>query len=171
MSINNIGITSLWSGLRTQDNFPRRFYQTWVLLASQSRLVFHTTIFGASIHYDLISTPGHLINYPPHLKEQLRHKNLAIKELREILSHTENGYQLDSLIYAVLHLAVNERVFVMGPDKDGSPFQPPLQGGQWLDIYGSRTYDPMHWKAAQTLLNNHGGIRNLKSFGLAYILT
>ena len=43
-----------------------------------------------------------------------------MKELREILSHPENGYQLDSLIYAVLHLAVNERVFVIRPDKDGT---------------------------------------------------
>jgi hypothetical protein len=52
-----------------------------------------------------------------------------------------------------------------------SPFQPPLQSLQWLDVYGCKIANLAHIQGLMKLVNLKGGLENIKLPGLAPILS
>jgi hypothetical protein len=79
---------------------------------------------------------------------------------------------MEALVMSILFLSLNDGLFFHGPIISSlSPFTPPLQSLQWLDSYAYREVHPLHWAAVDSLVSQLGGIRNLKSFALPWLLS
>jgi hypothetical protein len=52
-----------------------------------------------------------------------------------------------------------------------SPFQSPLRGLQWLDIYGMLMPDPVHLSGLAQIIKLRGGLEQIKLPGISPILS
>lgn len=102
--------------------------------------------------------------------EQLRHRSKALESLGAAITRDDSSPE--ALILSVLFLCLNDGVFLKGGIPNSfSPFTPPFPRLQWVDYYGSRDVHPLHWSAIVSLVEKQGGIDQVKSFGLPWMLT
>ena len=161
-------MTVLWPGLRGYE-YSLAFAREWLPVASQNPTVLNILLFTASVHLETLRGPGSLSRKKIRL-EQLHHKGEAIRGVSDAL-HDPNYCQSDDLIQNILFLAMNETKDEEEPP-DLSPFvDPPLQNLQWLRVYGSRSYVMSHINATQEMIKRRGGIRNLKTVGLPWLVS
>ncbi|KAL3451080.1 hypothetical protein BJX65DRAFT_304487 [Aspergillus insuetus] len=104
---------------------------------------------------------------PAGLKEQFTLKGLTLMALRNEFSTYTGQKPIDSIIMCMLVLAVHEtaseRIY-----REPSPFSPMFIGLHALELYGSRNYNPLHWKVLHELLGKYGGLESLRTFGLGW---
>jgi hypothetical protein len=131
-------------------------------------VVLHALIFFASVHQEsVLKNRG--VRQTALASNRLRHKGLALKLVRELVSDPAKPYIVDDLLIAIVYLAMNERASLTV--KDSSPFMPPLGHAQWLDLYTGREVDLSHWNAVQIILRQHGGIQKLTKYGIAWLIS
>ena len=138
---------------------------------NESEFLRDAGLFSASQHLDQLQAQCGPIYHQVSLQEQLRLKIRAISGVKKALQGKLTDFKLDHLVSAIVWLAVNERQSPSRPQRDCNDLDPPLQEAQWLNIYGSRVYEPSHWQAVQDLIRNKGGIKSLKMFGTAWLVT
>jgi hypothetical protein len=128
--------------------------------------------FSASVHRDTVQIRTSATNYSQDLSRQLVLKSLALKAMQKaVTAYPKNG-NFDALIHSILWLSANERSAGRVVRRvENSPFTPPLPSRHWLDLYGSMDYDPTHWGVLVELVNNHGGIASLKTYGASWQLS
>jgi hypothetical protein len=161
------GVTVLWPGLRGFD-YSVAYAREWLPIASKNAVVLNVFLFTASLHLETLRGPGSLSRNKIRT-EQLSHKVEAIRGINEALRDPKY-HQSDELIQNILFLAMNET----GEEEelaDPSPFMPPLKNVQWLDVYGTRSYVMLHMNAVQDMIRRRGGIRNLKTVGLPWLIS
>jgi hypothetical protein len=160
-------VTVLWPGLRGFD-YSVAYAREWLPVASQNATVLNVFLFTASLHLETLRGPGTLSRKKIRT-EQLHHKGEAIRGINDALFDPKYC-QSDELIQNVLFLAMNET----GEEEelpDPSPFIAPLQNVQWLGVYGTRRYVMSHVTALQVMIRRRGGIRNIKSVGLPWLIS
>ncbi|EXJ70432.1 uncharacterized protein A1O5_06500 [Cladophialophora psammophila CBS 110553] len=128
-------------------------------------------LFSGSIHQEMRlyveqSPANHM-----RLSRQLRLKGAAIKTLRDSLAGGVAFDQIDETIYAILCLAVNQNASLTDRrTPDGSNFDAPFLGVQWLTLYGTMDFDPTHFAAIRALVQRKGGIANLEAYSLGWLI-
>lgn len=139
---------------------------------AESLLVTYSTLYLCSVHLSAHSLKNGASNRATIAERQLRYKGQALKLLRETLTHPEKGYDLDDTVGAILDLAGNEITSLADPtSNDSSPFMSPLEDAQWLSHLGAQEFNPAHWSAVYTLIKQYSGIRSIKIYGLAWLIS
>jgi hypothetical protein len=77
----------------------------------------------------------------------------------------------DAVITSVSCLLNNCEDELMLDGNPRSPFQSPLRGLQWLDIYGSILTNPVHLSGLAQLVKLRGGLEQIKLPGISPILS
>ena len=129
----------------------------------------HTWLFLALAHLESVRDAENFLGTKKKARlEQLYFKGEAIRGVSK--SIREGNYlESDELIVIILLLAMNE---TDGEEKaDWSPFPAPLRSLQWLNIYGTRTYYMPHIVAVQDIIKRRGGIRNLRTYSVAWLIS
>lgn len=128
----------------------------------------HAMLFGAQVHLDVLRAPRVSINNPV----RLYHKVQTMRLLKEELKQPEK-FSMDDLLLVILTLSANEIETVENNmmEKERSPFNSPLAGTQWLDVYGSMTHHAAHSTAMKSLMVHRGGLEKIELEGLAEVLS
>jgi hypothetical protein len=159
-----IGASYIYPGFMDVDSHGKSGPLTcaWVPAAQRSPAYFHGCLFGVSSFME-----RHLGQKELHSKffrEQLWHKLEAMRHIGEALTNTHNEVD-DETILAVFQLSCNELNSV--PIKKTTPtFHPLLQSLQWLDLYGQIDFVEEHWAAFTHMINQRGGLNNIKLMGV-----
>jgi hypothetical protein len=95
--------------------------------------------------------------------ESIKMVNAAIQNPSRALS--------DAVILSVSCLLNNCWDELMLDGNPRSPFQSPLRGLQWLDIYGMLIPDPVHLSGLAQLIKLRGGLEQIKLPGISPILS
>jgi hypothetical protein len=95
--------------------------------------------------------------------ESIRMVNAAIQNPSRALS--------DVVITSVGCLVHSSWDELMWDENLRSPFQSPLRGLQWLDIYGSLLSNPVHLSGLAQLIKLRGGLEQIKLPGISPILS
>ena len=136
-----------------------------ISIAAQNPIALHSILYSTSSHLEALRNSG-----PDRRKkvivEQLHHKGEAIRGCHDMITKGES-LESDVLIQIILHLAVAETNDDEG-QPDWSPFTPPFKNLQWINIYGVRNFIIPHVIAVQDIIKRRGGIRNLRTIGLAW---
>ncbi|KAE8136600.1 hypothetical protein BDV38DRAFT_293777 [Aspergillus pseudotamarii] len=162
-------LTSIWPAFR-QSNYAGSCYQAWIQQSSLNKLLIYSTLWAASYHRDILRISYGAPDPALETKEQLYYKGLVLNTLHNHVANYTNETWRDSVIMAVLYLAVNDHVKGKVA-RDASPFTPPFVDLQSLSFYGSREYHSMHWTFIQTLLDRLGGIHTIRLYGLGWLLS
>lgn len=102
--------------------------------------------------------------------EKLHHRGEALKSIREVISTGAKDYDVECLLLATLFLAMNNDEY-FEEYREPDPFIAPLANMQWLSHYSGCQMHPFHWNAIQVLVRQHGGIGNLTTFALPWLLS
>jgi len=103
---------------------------------------------------------------------RLYHKIQTMRLLQEELNKPSN-ICYDEVILAILALLANEVETIANNIKENkiqSPFNSPLTSLQWLNIYGSISHIEAHVLALRTIVDQQGGLENIKLEGLAEVV-
>lgn len=142
-------------------------HQTWSFPFDDDELKLFTLLWSSKYHEGVLRLTHGAPEDPAGLKEQLTLKGLTFRTLRKEVGSYTGQKPVDSIIRCIFVLAVNgavsERIY-----REPSPFAPMFTGLHGMEVYGSRDYDLLHWKVMYQLLQKHGGIEALRSFGLAW---
>lgn len=159
------GMKVFWPNL-SPLGYAEKYYRTWICEA-QSPALTHSLVYAASLHRDRLFGGSHPLN----LREQLRHRDLALKYLQKDLADSrQKGHVSDDLLQALLHLTVSENKHTLGVS-DPSAFSAPFTQMQGLDFYGSCDFHPLHWAALVQYVERRGGIHTAKLCGVSYFLS
>lgn len=142
-------------------------YRTWAFPFDDDELKLFTLLWSTKYHEGVLRLTYGAPEDPAGLKEQLTLKGLTLRALRKEVRSYTGQKPVDSIIRCIFVLAVNgavsERIY-----REPSPFVPMFIGLHGIEVYGSRDYDPLHWKVMHQLLEKHGGIEALRLFALAW---
>ncbi|OQV00476.1 Fungal specific transcription factor domain-containing protein [Cladophialophora immunda] len=165
----------LWPGFRSSGDYPQQFYLAWLPQAASKPHLFHSMLCCASVHF--ASKTGRTRHLD---SEQLQHRIRAIQSIRQVVSASKRtstlamakSTDMEPLLIAMLFLAMsNDDRRHSKLREDCSLFTPPLKHLQWLSHYARGPLHSVHWEAVQTLVNKQGGIGNVKTFGLPWLLS
>lgn len=142
-------------------------YRTWAIPFDDDELKLFTLLWSTKYHEGVLRLTYGAPEDSAGLKEQLTLKGLTLRALRKEVGSFTGQKPIDSIIRCIFVLAVNgsvsERIY-----REPSPFAPLFTGLHGIEVYGSRDYDPLHWKVMYQLLEKHGGIEALRLFALAW---
>jgi hypothetical protein len=146
---------------------------SWYHLSLCDTTLFTAFLFGAishwRIHWHTKGKPGEI--FRPQDQEMLViSESESIKEVNKAIQDPSRALS-DAVILSVICLANNRGDELLWDEDLPLPFQPPLQGLQWLDIYGSLLSNPIHLAALAQLIKLRGGLERIKLPGLAPILS
>jgi hypothetical protein len=94
----------------------------------------------------------------------------SIQRVNEAIQNPSRALS-DEVILSVMILVHNRVDELMLDENLRSPFQSPLRGLQWLDIYGRPMPNPVHLSGLIQLIKMRGGLEQIKLPGLAPILS
>jgi hypothetical protein len=135
--------------------------------------LFTVFLFGATAHWRLHwltkGKTGEI--FKPQDKEMLViSQSESIKEVNKAIQHRSRALS-DAVILSVICLANNTEDELLWDKNLRLPFQPPLRGLQWLDIYGSLLPNPIHLAGLAQLIKLREGLERINLPGLAPILS
>jgi len=109
--------------------------------------------------------------FEPPFKRMLAISELeSIKEVKNAIQNPSRAVT-DGVILCVAALANHTADELLWDSNIQSPFQPPLQGLQWLDVYGSLSPNFLHLNGLAQLLKLREGLEKITLAGLAPILS
>jgi hypothetical protein len=163
----------LWPGFRQSlRGAANPFPAFWLPRCVDNTALFSAFLFAASCH--LSSREIMAGGYLQDSRELLVLQTDAITTLRRQVqgcSLSQCNGCLDNLLMICICLATNVQTGDLIATKDPTPFFPVLTSARWLDTYGALITDNVHWDAVLQLLNKCGGIKQVKSFGLPWVIT
>ena len=135
--------------------------------------LFTIFLFGALSHKRLHclrkEKTGDIFRPPD--KELLNFLELeSIKRVNEAIQSPSRALT-DAVITSVGCLLNNGWDGLMLDGNPRSPFQSPLRGLQWLDIYGMLMPDPVHLSGLAQIIKLRGGLEQIKLPGISPILS
>jgi hypothetical protein len=140
----------------------------------EDKVQLYAVLYAASYHRDALRITYGAEDPILDSKEQLEIRGLALQTLRmEVAKLSEFASPttpLDGVIMCILYLAVNE-LHKGKMARDRSLFTPPFTRMQALDVYGGRTYHPLHWNTMQELVQRSGGIEKIATGRLTWLLS
>ncbi|KFY94549.1 hypothetical protein V501_01903 [Pseudogymnoascus sp. VKM F-4519 (FW-2642)] len=164
-----ICVTTVWPGLRG-SSYSVAYAREWLPIAARNPVFLHVLLFAASAHLEALRGSGAYSDSKGKIRlEQLHQKGEAIRGIHDALRDGKDR-ESDELIQSILFLAINETKEDEEP-ADWSPFSPPFRSLQWLDIYGTQNYSMPHIVAVQDIIRKRGGIRNIHTIGLAWLIS
>lgn len=161
-------MTVLWRGLRPpEDNGAvSKLGTAWRGKMAEHPIVMNALLFGAQAHKDVLRGPRLSVDSSIRLFYKLQTMRLLNEELKN-----PEKTPLDDIILAVLALSTNEVETTYAVKKERSPFNSPLAGTQWLDVYGGMPHLPAHTTAMRSLVARRGGLESIELEGLAEVLS
>lgn len=103
-----------------------------------------------------------------YIERHLQLKGTAIRALREEFRSEIVPEKIDEMIYAILCLSTTEHAEPSLPDP--SNFESLPLESQWLLLYGSIEFDPTHFNAVLALVRLAGGITNIRSYSIGWLV-
>ena len=172
---NSIGLNTMWPGvvpgqsssLTLMNSSPRR---SWFSLARSDPALFTAFMYGSLCHQRVLWANQRL---PSDSYGPSQHRFLENCETDSIIlinqairdpSRAISDAVLLSVICMAHHAAPTEIKI------QSTPFEPPFQQLQWLDVYGCLSPNIIHIQGLVQLLKLRGGLRNIKLPGLAATL-
>ncbi|KXG46463.1 uncharacterized protein PGRI_053190 [Penicillium griseofulvum] len=164
--------TTIWPQFRPVD-YTGNGYRSWAF-PMEDKVQLYAVLYAASYHRDALRITYGAEDPILDSKEQLEIRGLALQTLRmEVAKLSEFASpttRLDGVIMCILYLAVNE-LHKGKMARDCSLFTPPFISMQALDVYGGRTYHPLHWNTMQELVQRSGGIEKIATGRLTWLLS
>ncbi|KAJ5631841.1 uncharacterized protein N7484_011941 [Penicillium longicatenatum] len=168
----NYCLNTMWPGvipgqgssLTLLPSLPRR---SWFKTARSDPALFSTFMYGSLCHQRILWANGRL---PSHSYGPTQHRLLEKCETDSIILINQavrdpSRAISDSLLLSVVcmaHHAAPAEIKIQD-----TPFEPPFQSLQWLDVYGCLSPNVIHLQGLVQLLKLRGGLRNIKLPGLA----
>lgn len=100
--------------------------------------------------------------------EQLTHQHEAIRDMRDQL--TRRNYPIEDLMMTIICLWSNPIRLYDLSNPEPNPFTPLLKGGL-IDVYCNWEYSAIHWEALMKMVAEVGGVRNIKVYGIPWIIS
>lgn len=166
-------VLRLWPGFpQSVRGSSNSFPAFWLPRCVDNTALFNAILFAASSHLSsrMILTGGYLQDS----RELLVLQTDAITAMRRQVQNcsiSQCNACLDDLLMICICLATSAQEGNLMYTKDPTPFFPVLSSGRWLDTYGTLITDNLHWDAIFQLLDQCGGIKQVKAFGLPWIIT
>ncbi|KAL2800569.1 hypothetical protein BJX66DRAFT_150775 [Aspergillus keveii] len=158
----------IWPSLRPLD-YSSDCYQGWTFMW-EDKLRVYGMLWSAAFSRDMLrlahGPPGREVDS----REQLHLRALTIKYLREEVANIDWVVAPDGLVLSTLFLAMNVAQPIAASEAP-SPFCPPFTKLHSLDAYGSRQFNPMHWRILHNIIRRFGGVSSLNMFALGFILS
>ncbi|KAJ5109458.1 Protein of unknown function DUF3468 [Penicillium angulare] len=95
--------------------------------------------------------------------ESIKHINAAVRDPSRMVS--------DAVLLSVICMAHHQAPDKMHTQSQSTPFDPPFQWLQWLNVYGCLKPNEIHIQGLVALIKIRGGLRNIKYPGLATTLS
>lgn len=167
--------TRLWPGFAAAfEGESNPFPTFWLPRCTTNPALLHALLFSSSCHLaSRLSIAGQTPQTQQHKMQLLSHQAKAIVAVRQQLQNCQitSGEDIDDMLMITVSLATNALQGEIKMSTDPTPFYPTLTSGHWLDTYGALTSLNVHWNAVFVLLEKRGGVGNVKSFGLPWVIT
>lgn len=171
----NYCVSVVWPSLMPSSSPGRRSEGVvgWLEYAWQDPTLFMLVLYCAICHQRmqwLIKGKPTGVFEPP-FKQMLAISELeSIKEVKNAIQNPSRAIS-DGVILSVACLANYRGDELLWDSNIQSPFQPPLQDLQWLDVYGSLSPNFLHLNGLAQLLKLREGPEKIMLAGLASILS
>lgn len=173
--ISFLALSTLWPCLipgsaKGKDN-PA--LNSWFQFYMRDATLFSALTFGALSHKQvncsMVAEPGNQLTA---VEKQglIFYEMESARMINKTLQHQPETVT-DTLILSALCMANNSANEVKLHHVQASPFTPPLQRLQWLDIYGRMSSSPAHQRGLLQLITLRGGLECVELPGLAAILS
>jgi hypothetical protein len=128
-------------------------------------------LFASSCHRHVRISLGWPAGNPEHTERHLQLKGDVIRTLREEFTREIAPGKIDEMIYAILCLSTTQNATTAAPRlPDKTNFESLPLESQWLVLYGSIDFDPTHFNAILALVRLAGGITNIRSYSVGWLV-
>jgi hypothetical protein len=163
----------LWPGFRsTFHGTVNPFPAYWLPRSLENPALYHALVFSALCHLSSRLTLAGQRSRDKDELVSLETRALIATRHQITLPHMSASLNaLEDLIMITICLATNVQGESLLTARDPSPFYPILTSGRWLDTYGALACRNIHWTAVLQLVEKRGGIEEISSFGLPWVIT
>ncbi|PKY00527.1 hypothetical protein P168DRAFT_275828 [Aspergillus campestris IBT 28561] len=161
----------LWPGLTPGNGVSA--VRSWFPLSLSEPTLFTTFLYGSLSHQRVqwINRWIPEAAFSPRDQQLLHFCEMeSIKLIQHDISQPDRAVQ-DAVILSVMCMAHNNADINDARRHRRTPFTPPMQRLQWLDIYGSLPPNLIHTRGLAQLVQIRGGLKNIRLPGLAPILS
>ena len=148
--------------LPSRVNGDKTGLAAWAIAFQQDRLFFHASHWCAAIHRDLLWNEVRSTKD----RDALMHQARAINMLQHRISNLSQT-NVDWVIYSIIALSRTDPQQYGAEHDFVSPFVPHVPQTNWTNLYGRTEMIAAHRKGIYQLVQLQGGLRKLKTPGLA----
>ena len=170
-ALTSPAVQILWPGLTPGNGVSA--VRSWFPLSLSEPTLFTTFLYGSLSHQRVqwINRWIPEAAFSPRDQQLLHFCEMeSIKLIQQDISQPDRAVQ-DAVILSVMCMAHNNADINDARRHRRTPFTPPMQRLQWLDIYGSLPPNLIHTRGLAQLVQIRGGLKNIRLPGLAPILS
>ncbi|KAJ5389080.1 transcriptional regulator family: Fungal Specific TF [Penicillium cataractarum] len=162
-------ITVLWPGLTPKSTSnEKKASELWFPLALSDPALFTAFMFGSLCHQRVQWLKGWVpdSNFGPKQQRILQLCEMeSIKLISQAVQDPTRAVS-DAVLLSVICMAHHQALEESPDQHRTTPFTPPFQRLQWLDVYGHLPPNMIHIHGLVELLKMRGGLKNIKLHGL-----
>ncbi|KAL4783434.1 hypothetical protein BJX76DRAFT_256782 [Aspergillus varians] len=163
-------LSCLWPGLTPGPSGANM--QTWFPMSLSDPTLFTAFLYGSLSHMRVQAMNGWIPRHLFHTRQQRLLERVEMETIKMVSQEMGNPSRAvcDAMIFSVVCMAHNRA------DEDltlyqRTPFTPPMQRLQWLDVYGSLQPNLVHIRGLVQMVNLRGGIDKIELPGLASVIS
>ncbi|KAL4911838.1 hypothetical protein BDW62DRAFT_41826 [Aspergillus aurantiobrunneus] len=163
-------LSCLWPGLTPGPSGTNM--QSWFPMSLSDPTLFTAFLYGSLSHMRVQAMNGWIPRHLFNSRQQRLLENVEMETIKLVSREMDNPSRAvcDSMIFSVVCMAHNKA----DDDLTGyqnTPFTAPMQGLQWLDVYGCLRPNLVHIGGLVQMVNLRGGIDKIQLPGLASIIS
>lgn len=164
-----LGITVLWPGLvPNSGSQDKKAGELWFPLSLSDPALFTAFMFGSLCHQRVQWLKGWVPGSSFGPKEQRILQLCEMESIKLISQAVKDPTRAvsDAVLLSVICMAHHQALEESPDQYRKTPFTPPFQRLQWLDVYGHLPPNMIHIHGLAQLLKMRGGLKNIKLHGL-----
>ncbi|KAF3384428.1 hypothetical protein F1880_001817 [Penicillium rolfsii] len=162
-------ISVLWPGLIPKTiTQAKKTSELWFPLALSDPALFTAFMFGSLCHQRVQWLKGWVPGSTFGAKEQRILQQCEMESIKLISQAVRDPTRAvsDAVLLSVICMAHHQALEESPDQYRKTPFTPPFQRLQWLDVYGHLPPNMIHIHGLAQLLKLRGGLKNIKLYGL-----
>lgn len=164
-----LGISVLWPGLIPKSiGHEKKASELWFPLALSDPALFTAFMFGSLCHQRVQWLKGWVPGSSFGPKQQRILQQCEMESIKLISQAVRDPTRAvsDAVLLSVICMAHHQALEESPNQYRKTPFNPPFQRLQWLDVYGHLPPNMIHIHGLVQLLKMRGGLKNIKLHGL-----
>lgn len=165
--------TVLWPGLLPRSRQGKRAVEAWFPLSLSDPALFTAFVYGALCHQRVqcLTQADPRSTFSEKQEKALQNVEMKAIELINKAMQDPSRRLSDAVVLSIVCMAHHNPMDATTREQRPTPFKAPLKDLQWLNIYGCLPPNMIHIHGLIQLLSMRGGLKDIKTYGLAATLS